>query len=121
MITLLFSIQLIPAPPVQAAEVLQVRQGGLLQVGDRNRSFTVRLACQHIDPEQQDRATAWLRRELPRHTRVNLHPLGEEGGQLLAKVSRLGRDTDLSSALIATGLAEPVPCPGEPPARGRMG
>jgi endonuclease YncB( thermonuclease family) len=109
---------LLPVPQALAAEVLQVRQGGLLQVGDRNRSFTVRLACQSIDPEHQAGATAWLRRELPRHSRVNLHPLGEKDGQLLARVSRLDQDTDLSGALIAAGLAQAVPCPGEPAPEG---
>lgn len=111
---LLLVVLLLPAAQAQAAEVLQVRQGGQLQVGDRNRSFTVRLACQQIDPEHEDQATAWLRREVPRHARVNLHPLGESDGQLLAKVSRLGQKSDLSAGLIAAGLAEPRPCRDQP-------
>lgn len=34
----------------QAAEVLQVREATLLQVGDRNRNYSVRLACIEVSP-----------------------------------------------------------------------
>ena len=88
-----------------AAEVLVVRTATLLQVGDSNRSYTVELACLAVAPEQQQQALAWMRRELPRRSRVNLRPLGSHDGILLAKVQKLGSATDLASGLIAAGQA----------------
>lgn len=97
-------------PPVaQAAEVLQVRQPTLLQIGDGNRSVPVRLACLQVPPEQAAEAEAWLRHELPRRSRVNLRPLGNNQGELLARITRLGDASDLGSRLIAAGLAQSDP------------
>ena len=88
-----------------AAEVLAVRSATLLQVGDSNRTYTVELACLAVAPEQQQQALAWMRRELPRRSRVNLRPLGSHDGILLARVQKLGSATDLASGLIAAGQA----------------
>ena len=92
-----------------AAEVLVVRTATLLQVGDSNRSYTVELACLSVAPEQQQQALAWLRRELPRRSRVNLRPLGSHDGILLAKVQKLGSANDLASGLIAAGQGSNQP------------
>ncbi len=110
---ILLLIGLVAAPgAVAAAEVQQVRQATLLQVGDSNRSYAVRLACISVAPEQDAEAIAWLRRLAPRGTRVNLRPLGERDGALLARVSTLQRGgggrEDLSAALVASGLATPA-------------
>ncbi|MFQ6539039.1 MULTISPECIES: hypothetical protein [Aphanothece] len=108
------------AGPATAAELLQVRGDGLLQVGDGNRSYTVALACIGIDPADQAAANAWLREALPRRSRINLRPVGQADGVLLARVSRLGRaaagrgELELGDGLIAAGLAHPL-APG--PAR----
>ena len=91
-----------------AAEVLQVRSATLLQVGDHNRTYTVELACLDLPADQESAAADWLRRELPRRTRVNLRPLGNHDGNLLARVQRLDDTSDLSSGLIAAGLAAPL-------------
>jgi hypothetical protein len=88
-----------------AAEVLQVRNATLLQVGDSNRSYTVELACIQVAPEQEQQAVAWLRQQLPRRTRVNLRPLGSHDGILLARVQKLGEASDLGTGLIAAGVA----------------
>jgi endonuclease YncB( thermonuclease family) len=98
--------------PVAAAEVLQVRGPALLQLGDGNRSYAVELACVHVPLDSQLQAMAWLRQQLPRHSRVNLRPLGQREGVLLARISRLdgGAPQDLADAMIGTGLAEPQPC-----------
>ena len=45
---LLAGVLLMASGPVWAAEILQVRSGQLLQVGDRNRTYTVELACVSI-------------------------------------------------------------------------
>jgi hypothetical protein len=94
-----------------AAEVLQVRSARLLQVGDGNRSYVVELACVMVAPGGEKPALAWLRRELPRRSRVNLRPVGQEEGRLLAHVRRLDRDSDVAEGLIAAGLGSPRPCP----------
>lgn len=98
--------------PVAAAEVLQVRGPSLLQLGDGNRSYAVELACVHVPLDSQQQAMAWLRQQLPRHSRVNLRPLGQREGVLLARISRLdgGAPRDLSDAMIGSGLAEPQSC-----------
>ena len=93
------------AVPVQAAEVLQVRSSSLLQVGDHNRTYTVALACSAVDASQEAEATAWLRKELPRRRKVNLRPVGSSEGQLMARVTPIGAERDLSTGLIAAGLA----------------
>jgi len=89
---------------LQAAEVLQVRSGTLLQIGDGNRNYTVRLACLAVTPEANAEAVAWLRQQLPRRSRVNLRPVGSEDGILVARVNRLegGVGSPASSAK-ATG------------------
>lgn len=95
-----------------AAEVLQVRGATLLQVGDGNRSNGVQLSCVAVKPEQQAEAVAWLRRELPRRTRVNLLPAGQSDGVLLARVVKLDGQLDLGQGLIDAGLASALPsCP----------
>ncbi len=94
-----------------AAEVYQVRSGRLLQVGDGNRSYPVQLACMEVDPDQEEQAIAWLRQALPRRTRVNLRPMGESGGTLLARVSRLSDGDDMATGLIDAGLALAEACP----------
>jgi hypothetical protein len=92
-----------------AAEVLQVRDATLLQVGDSNRSYSVELACVAVEPGERDGAIAWLREQLPRRSRVNLRPIGNHDGILLARVQKLGDANDLGSGLITAGLASPTP------------
>jgi hypothetical protein len=90
----------------EAAEVLQVRTSTLLQVGDGNRNYSVQLACIQVDPDQEAKAIGWLRAELPRRSRVNLRPMGQDKGVLVASVQKLGAPTDLASGLVAEGLAQ---------------
>jgi endonuclease YncB( thermonuclease family) len=89
-----------------AAEVLQVRGATVLQLGDQNRSYTVELACIAVPEAQQDQALVWLRQALPRHTRVNLRPMGQNQGVLLARVQKIGSADDVGAGLIAAGLAQ---------------
>ena len=89
-----------------AAEVLQVRSATLLQVGDRNRNYSVQLACIDVAVDDQQRAQDWLRAELPRRRRVNLRPEGSADGVLIARVTPLGDELDLGAALIQEGLAQ---------------
>ena len=101
-------VLLLGAAVAQAAEVLQVRSGTLLQVGDHNRTYTVELACVAVPAGGDEAAAAWLRQALPRRTKVNLRPVGNDDGTLVARVQRLG-DSDLGSGLVAAGLASAKP------------
>ncbi len=92
------------APQAMAAEVLQVRSSSLLQIGDRNRNYTVQLACLEVNPADEKAAVDWLKQALPRRRRVNLRPEGSLEGILLARVTPLGEDQDLSAGLAAAGL-----------------
>ena len=105
-------VLLIGVSPASAAEVLQVRTPTLLQVGDRNRTYTVALPCIRVPEDKAEDAVEWLRQQLPRRKRVNLRPVGSSDGQLLARVIPIGSEIDLSSGLIAAGLASDS-CPGE--------
>lgn len=109
---LLPALLLAPAGSAGAAEVLQVRGATLLQVGDSNRSYAVMLACVGVDPALESMASEWLRRQAPRGTRVNLRPVGQRAGVLLARVrtreERGHPATDLGAALVAEGLAAPL-------------
>jgi hypothetical protein len=99
------------APAAQAAEVLQVTGPDRLLIGDRNRSSVVRLGCLAVAPEDAGPATELLRKLLPRHRRVNLRPLGVHDGELLARLTPIEpAGDDPGEALVAAGLASPVPC-----------
>ena len=98
-------VLLIGVSPLNAAEVLQVRTPSLLQVGDRNRTYTVALPCISVPENSKGEAVEWLRQQLPRRQRVNLRPVGSSDGQLVARVIPIGSEIDLSSGLIAAGLA----------------
>tara|TARA_Y100001968_G_C18792496_1_gene451848 strand:+ start:138 stop:482 length:345 start_codon:yes stop_codon:yes gene_type:complete len=91
---------------VFAAEVLQVSSSSVLLLGDNNRTYTVKLACAEIDSGKEELAINWLRKELPRHTKVNLRPKGVSDGVLIAKVIPLNSDIDISEKYISEGLAE---------------
>jgi hypothetical protein len=96
-----------------AAEVLQVSGPDRLIIGDRNRSSLVLLGCMAVDRGSEQEAQAWLRQRLPRHSRVNLRPLGEQDNHLLALVSPVDSSRpggDLSAGLVAAGLAHSIPC-----------
>ncbi|HGY5547320.1 MAG: nuclease [Prochlorococcus sp.] len=103
LLSLLLVLLLSPLP-VMAAEVLRVSSSSLLQVGDHNRTYTVRLACLEVDSSNELEAMAWLKSELPRRRRVNLRPEGASDGVLLARVSSIGSDVDLSAGLANAGL-----------------
>ena len=102
---LLLVAMVVVTPQALAAEVLQVRSSSLLQIGDRNRTYTVQLACLEVAPDDEQAAVSFLRQALPRRQRVNLRPEGALDGTLLARVTPLGEVRDLSTALADAGLA----------------
>ena len=91
---------------IQAAEVLQVSSSSVLLVGDNNRTYTVELACVEINPNLEEKSVNWLRKQLPRHTKVNLKPKGSKDGVLMAKVIPFKSNIDITEKYINEGLAK---------------
>ena len=90
---------------VDAAEILQVTSSSVLLVGDHNRTYTVKVACAEISPELEEKSVNWLRKELPRHTKVNLRPKGSIDGVLVARVIPFNSNIDITDKYINEGLA----------------
>ena len=90
---------------VQAAEILQVTSSSVLLIGDHNRTYTVKLACTEISPDLEEKSLNWLKKELPRHTKVNLKPKGSVDGVLVAKVIPFDSNIDINEKYINEGLA----------------
>ena len=88
-----------------AAEILQVSSSSVLLIGDNNRIYTVKLACAEISSELEEKSFSWLKKQLPRHTKVNLKPKGSVDGVLIAKVIPFNSDIDITEKYINEGLA----------------
>ena len=89
-----------------AAEVLQVSSSSVLLIGDQNRTYTVKIACAEISPELEGKSVNWLRKQLPRHTKVNLKPKGSSEGVLVARVIPFNSDIDITKKYVKEGLAK---------------
>ena len=104
--TLILSISFFCAfSQVYAAEILQVSSSSVLLIGDHNRTYTVKLACTEINPDLEEKSVNWLKKQLPRHTKVNLKPKGSVDGVLVAKVIPFDSNIDISEEYINEGLA----------------
>ena len=90
---------------LDAAEILQVTSSSILLIGDHNRTYTVKLACTEIRPDLEEKSVTWLKKQLPRHTKVNLKPKGSVDGVLVATVIPFGSNIDLTEKYINEGLA----------------
>ena len=91
---------------VDAAEILQVSSSSVLLIGDHNRTYTVKIACTDISPDLEERSVEWLKKELPRHTKVNLKPKGSVDGVLVSNVIPLNSNIDIAEKYINEGLAK---------------
>ena len=91
---------------VNAAEILQVSSSSVLLIGDNNRTYTVKIACTEISPDLEERSINWLKKQLPRHTKVNLKPKGSIDGVLVARVIPFNSNIDISEKYINEGLAK---------------
>ena len=90
---------------VSAAEILQVTSSSVLLIGDNNRTYTVQIACMEISPDLEERSIEWLKKQLPRHTKVNLKPKGSIDGVLVAKIIPINSSVDITEKYINEGLA----------------
>ncbi len=88
-----------------AAEVLQVRSSSLLQIGDRNRSYSVKLACVDVESSKEDAAINLLKNIFRKRKRVNIRPQSSNDGILLARVIPIESDSDLAQILSEKGLS----------------
>ncbi len=91
-----------------SAEVLQVTSSLILQIGDNNRNYKVKIACISVDESKGEDAIDWLKNELPRHTKVNFFPKGSEDGILLARVTSLNSGNDIASQMVKLGHANSI-------------
>ena len=104
-IIFLFIYILCLIPKVNAAEILQVSNSSVLLIGDNNRTYTVKIACTEIRPDLEEKSIEWLKKQLPRHTKVNLKPKGSIDGMLIAKIIPFNSNIDISEEYIKEGLA----------------
>ena len=89
-----------------AAEVLQVSNSSILKIGDHNRNYTVKIACVEINSDSEEIAFNWLKKQLPRHTKINLKPKGSSNGVLEARVIPFNTNIDLTEQYINEGFAK---------------
>ena len=90
---------------VCAAEILQVSSSSVLLIGDSNRTYSVKIACAEISPELEEKSVNWLKKQLPRHTKVNLKPKGSIDGILVARIIPFHSNIDITEEYINEGLA----------------
>tara|TARA_B100000945_G_scaffold276923_1_gene241858 strand:+ start:37 stop:384 length:348 start_codon:yes stop_codon:yes gene_type:complete len=91
---------------VDAAEILQVSSSSVLLIGDNNRTYTVKIACTEISPNLEEKSIKWLKKQLPRHTKVNLKPKGFSDGILVAKILPFNSKIDIADEYVREGLAK---------------
>lgn len=108
---LVIGVQSVAVSTAAAAEILAVPSPTRLRVGDQNRGYLVDLACIAVTEANRQPALAWVRQHGPRGTRVNLRPVGERDGVLVASVQVLSNGLDLGESLVEQGLATITPCP----------
>ncbi len=99
LLCILFFVTLLPVR-VSSAEVLQIKSSSIIQIGDQNRNYKVKIACINVDPNKEEEATIWLKSELPRKSKVNILPKGSENGILLAKLINLKSNKDISKLMV---------------------
>lgn len=115
MVVCVASVLSLAVPGAMAAEIFSLRGATQLRVGDQNRSTAVDLACIEVSDDQRGEALTWLRHHATRGTKVNLRPVGQREGTLVARVTLLNSGLDLGEALLAEGLATPTACHDTPP------
>ncbi len=87
-----------------SAEILQVESSSVLQIGDKNRTYKVKIYGINVEPSKDKEAISWLRSNLPRKTKVNLLPKGFEDEELISEVIKLKTDEDIASQMIKLGF-----------------
>ena len=65
----------------------------------------MKIACTEIRPDLEEESINWLKKQLPRHTKVNLKPKGSVDGVLVAKVIPFDSNIEITEKYINEGLA----------------
>ncbi len=87
-----------------AAEVLQVSSHNILQVGDHNRIYTVKIACFEVNPSKQEQARSFLKSQYKRRRKVNLRPVSSEEGVLVAGIIPIDSRKEIGEEMIEKGF-----------------
>ena len=98
-IILVFVFLIIFPINANSAELLQINDVNTILVGDQNRSIYISLYCIDINEKDKVEATEILRRNFPRGTKVKIKPYGSNGQRLLAKVSRVDEEIEMTELL----------------------
>ncbi|WP_269622550.1 hypothetical protein [Prochlorococcus marinus] len=102
---LIINISIFSFPCISSsAEVLQVTNSSLLQIGDHNRNYTIKIACFNVNPLKKEEAENWLKSSLTRKEKVNLLPRGSTDGVLIARVIRISSNKDIGKEMVELGF-----------------
>ena len=100
------TVNLLAPVIVLSAEVLQVTSNYVVQIGDNNRSYEVRIACINFDSSKDKEATEWLKLELPRNSKVNFHPKGYIDGTLVAELISIKSSKNIAKSMADIGFGD---------------
>ncbi len=90
---------------VNSAEVLQINNSNIIQIGDQNRNLTVSLICTKVEEKDESSAVQLLQKTFPRGTKVKIRPYGMKNKNLSAKVFKVSDQMEMSQILITNHLA----------------
>ena len=90
---------------IYAAEILQITNSSSLIIGDNNRSYQVKLYCSDVPPENEEKAIDYLKKILPRKTKINIKPRGFEDGKIVASVVTLKKNLDVVGEMKSKNLS----------------
>ena len=103
----LFFIFLVTFPVnTYSAELIQINDVNTILVGDQNRSLYLSLYCIDINENEKEKASEILKRNFPRGTKVKIKPYGSNGDRLLAKISRVDDETEMTELLKTFNLSK---------------
>ena len=103
-ILIIFLLIVISPLKVHSAEILQIKSSNTILVGDQNRNLTIKLFCVDVNENDELKATAFLRSEFPRGTKVKIKPFGFKENILLAKVFNIKGTKEMTDLLISKNL-----------------
>ena len=89
---------------VNSAEILQIKSSNTILVGDQNRNLTIGLFCVDVNENDELEATNILKKEFPRGSKVKIKPFGFKENVLLAKVSNIKSNKEMTELLVAKDL-----------------
>ena len=89
---------------VNSAEILQIKNSNTILLGDQNRNLTIKLFCVDVNENDELKATNLLKSEFPRGSKVKIKPFGSKENVLLAKVSNIKSNKEMTELLVAKDL-----------------